>query len=81
MRFSCLQCFLISGIIASSKLLNSGTTKKMKSSQNKAEAEMPDNEWSAAKHIQKFHTNAYGKIDFISEGLGGKKPAKVSMLF
>ena len=34
--------------------------------------------WNPKTDIRKFTTNAFGKIDFVNEGLGGRKPAKVS---
>ncbi len=36
-------------------------------------------EWNPERDIRSFPTNAFGKIDFIKEGLGGKKPSKVWM--
>jgi len=36
-----------------------------------------DEQWKKEEHIKKFQTNAFGKIDFQYEGLGGRKPAKV----
>ncbi len=37
-------------------------------------------DWSP-KDIREFPTNAFGKIDFIYESLGGRKPAKVICLW
>ena len=34
-------------------------------------------EWKADADIRKFPTNAFGKIEFVNEGLGGRKPSKV----
>ena len=36
--------------------------------------------WDPEKDIRNFPTNGFGKIEFINEGLGGRKPAKVRML-
>ena len=34
-------------------------------------------EWNAETDIKKISTNAFGKIEFVNEGLGGRKPSKV----
>ena len=33
--------------------------------------------WNAKEDIREIATNAFGKIDFIHEGIGGRKPSKV----
>ena len=34
--------------------------------------------WKPERDIRSFPTNAFGKLEFLKEGLGGKKPSKVS---
>ena len=36
--------------------------------------------WIPEEHITKLATNGFGKIEFSNEGLGGRKPAKVSVM-
>ena len=38
-------------------------------------------EWNAERDIRSFPSNAFGKVEFLKEGLGGKKPSKVSVAF
>ena len=45
---------------------------------NLPEPNIPKNgDWKFSRDIQEFNTNAFGKIAFINEGLGGHKPSKV----
>ena len=39
--------------------------------------EMSTEKWKAETDIRKLPTNAFGKIDFVNESLGGRKPSKV----
>ena len=34
--------------------------------------------WKPERDIRSFPTNAFGKVEFLKEGLGGKKPSKVT---
>ncbi len=36
-------------------------------------------DWKAERDIRSFPTNAFGKLEFLKEGLGGKKPSKVNL--
>ena len=40
-------------------------------------SEEASGEWQAERDIRSFPSNAFGKVDFVKEGLGGKKPSKV----
>ena len=40
-------------------------------------SEEASGEWKAERDIRSFPSNAFGKVDFVKEGLGGKKPSKV----
>jgi len=37
-------------------------------------------EWNAETDIKTISTNAFGKIEFVNEGLGGRKPSKVIVI-
>lgn len=37
----------------------------------------PEEPWSKSKDIKEFPSNAFGKIEFVNEGLGFLKAAKV----
>jgi hypothetical protein len=39
----------------------------------------PNDVWNAKEDLREFPTNAFGKVDFIHEGLGGRKPSKVCL--
>ncbi len=41
-------------------------------------SEEDKSDWKPERDIRTFPTNAFGKIEFVKEGLGGRKPAKVS---
>ena len=37
----------------------------------------PSDVWSDEECIREFPSDAFGKLDFVREGLGGRKPVKV----
>ncbi len=62
-----------------------GVTDFFRKGAHKVERELEDGvydttDWKPEKDIAKLPTNSYGKIEFVDEGLGGRKPSKVATI-